>query len=556
MLRWIARLLLGAALIVAAPASAQAAAEWRLAQPAAPAPPEGVEPARFPVPLGQVQDIRFWSPSRGLMLVRGNGASVSGQDGVVKEGLYRFDGARWTPFSSVCGARNGDGRIVWAGPLEFWTIAQARAENRTLETQINTLCHFKDGQIVASYATSQSDANAYLPMQGGACFAPDNCWFGGDALEDEPGAFHLHWNGQDLERVIAPQGRQVTDLEPFDGRIWESVTNAQSSAPAKLTTPEPAPLLLRSILPATKTITTDPFVSTSKPRLNADQFTALDADATHLWAAGGQANTGPDSSTSKLRPPLLAVRLAGAQEFKEVPLDRKAFTGLSRISAIAANPGTGTAWLAVASGTVPPITPRLIKIDAAGQILDDVKLPLAADPDPNAIPSIIGQPTSLDCPATDDCWLGTDRGWLFHLSSGAATPVDDEPYLQTFLSTRPADATSVPDLSDALPVDDSGADLPFLDATIKVQEVEDPPVLEAPPSPRASNVKVRAISRKTVEVSFRLSLRATVELKLLRGKKVVARAKRQVLGRGPHAFRFRVSVKRWPNNIKLDVTNA
>jgi hypothetical protein len=560
------------ALTAASPAAAATPAQWRLAQPAAPAPPEGSDPAPYPVRLGPIADLQFLAPNRGIMVVGGNGTGILGQDGVVKEGLYRFDGTAWTPFANVCGGGLTN-RIAWAGPHEFWVIATTRTETRGTTPQANTLCHIRDGAIVGSYATSMSDADAYLDMDAAACIAPDDCWFAGEALDrPNPGVFMLHWDGQELQRVIGPQGRPIKDLEPFDGATHAGLTVSGDPGQAAALLPdrpEPRPLLLRSIAAGGTTTVIDPFLSTTGYLFNAgkptkaqamDEFVALDADDDHLWAAGNQATSGPDSgiAATKRRGPLLAIRDAGASEFRELAFDPKVLTNKMRVTDVAANPGTGTAWLAIDDTTTEARgRPLVVKVSAQGTIVEQVALPLADDPDPNALSAVTGTASRITCPAADECWLATTNGWLYHLSDGTPLEQDDDPYFQTYLSARPADATSVPDLSDAIPVDDSGADLPFISADLTLAEpVEAPDLPEPIPAPRATKVRVKAVSRRTVEISFRLSARANVDLRLQRGKVTVARYRKRGLARGPHKVRLRVSVKRWPNSIKLDVTHA
>lgn len=571
---WIVSALAAATVFTATTAAhgATGAAQWRLEQPAAPAPPDGSDPAPYPVRLGPVTDIKFWSPNRGVMIVGGNGTGILGQDGVVKEGLYRYDGAAWTPFANVCGGGLTN-RIAWAGPREFWVIATTRTETRGTTPQANTLCHVRDGAIVGSYATSLSDPEAYLDMDAAACLSPDDCWFAGEALErPNPGVFMLHWDGRELRRVIGPQGRPIKDLEPFDGATYAGLTvSGDPGQAAALITgrAEPRPLLLRSIAGGTTETVIDPFVSTTSYLFNAgkptkaqsmEEFVALDADADHLWAAGNQATSGPDSgiAVTKKRGPLLAIRDAGTAGFRELALDPRLVTNKMRVTDIAANPGTNTAWVAM-DDTTSEVRGRalVMKVDASGTVLEQVALPQATDPDPNALTAVTGTASRITCAAADECWLATTNGWLYHLSDGVPRERDDDPYFATYLSARPADATSVPDLSDAIPVDDSGADLPFLSADLTLAEpVEDPDLPEPIAAPRATHVRVKAVNRRTVEISFRLSARANVDLRLLRGKATVARYRKRGVARGPHKVRLRVTIKRWPNAIKLDVTHA
>src|SRR6202034_3760679 len=108
----------------------------------------GAQPSQFPAALGDVGDISFWAPNRGLLIPAGNE--------FVPAGLYAYDGVSWHQLSTVCGGETG--RIAWAGPDEFWTISDQRA-GQILGTGFEasallnvSLCHFVNGQVVASYA--------------------------------------------------------------------------------------------------------------------------------------------------------------------------------------------------------------------------------------------------------------------------------------------------------------------------------------------------------------------------------------------------------------------
>ena len=140
------------------------APEWRLEQPR----PPGVS---WPVPLGSVSDVEFLEPNRGLLITAGNGEAV-------EPGVWTYDGQGWHELSNKCGAAEG-GRIAWAGPDEFWTVSDGRpgqagealgtGSEQKVPLADNALCHFDDGQIVASYAHPAFQADSYQLMRGAAC---------------------------------------------------------------------------------------------------------------------------------------------------------------------------------------------------------------------------------------------------------------------------------------------------------------------------------------------------------------------------------------------------
>src|SRR5262249_61040091 len=95
-----------------------------------------------------------------------------------------------------------------------------------------SLCHFKDGQVVGSYAEPLGVAGSYLPMSAATCVAPANCWFAGERLPGliNDGAFHLHWDGAALPAIpsvtqnqpqIADPGRTVTSLAFYGGALYD-----------------------------------------------------------------------------------------------------------------------------------------------------------------------------------------------------------------------------------------------------------------------------------------------------------------------------------------------
>ncbi len=161
----------------------------------------------------------------------------------------------WHELATKCGAT--DGRIAWAGPDEFWTVSDGRPgqtseskENINLPPlEDNTLCHFSDGQIVASYAHPAFQADSYLPMHAAGCFDPSDCWFAGEQLEEpQVGAFQLHWNGSALEAEPYPEeGHAIESMSLLEGILYEGV---RISAGDRDTTPNPEPPVIHRVNPA------------------------------------------------------------------------------------------------------------------------------------------------------------------------------------------------------------------------------------------------------------------------------------------------------------------
>ena len=307
---------------------------WRLEQPL---PPSG---GSFATPLGRPGDLQFISPSRGLLAVEGTAS--------VPRGLYTYDGADWHQLATVCGGSGDTARIAIAGPREFWTVTQP---SRPRDGNGTSLCHFKDGNVIASYSTPEQDADSYRTMHAAACRGPNDCWFGGIGSEDQAGerrgAFHLHWDGISLETVYAPQGRGVTDLEVHQGTFFESVVVGRrpfdNVSPVDLFEAEPdGPRLIHRIVD--RRFVNDPFMPAGGP--NASELLALDGDGTRLWAGGGGAASGPSASVGGGR----ATAAGGAARGGRVAgggSPTTAFGSTDRITDIAAVPGSDQAWAAV-----------------------------------------------------------------------------------------------------------------------------------------------------------------------------------------------------------------
>src|SRR6202040_1332870 len=84
---------------------------------------------------------------------------------------------------------------------------------------------------------------------------------------------------------------------------------------------------------------------------------------------------------------------------------------------IAAEPGTHSAWLALApqrgaaSGGESAIVAR---IGSGGEVSEHLALPK-----PGEGLTAKGAAAKISCPAQNDCWLATTEGWLFHYYDAA-----------------------------------------------------------------------------------------------------------------------------------------
>jgi hypothetical protein len=534
--RHLSALLIGLALALA-PASAGADDGWRSEQPL-------TAGSDVPAALGQVYDIKFWAPNRGVL--------------ITADGLWAYDGTGWHRLATVCGGT--DGRIAWAGPLDFWTISDQPVGQTGVDPgtgRHRSLCHFVDGIVVASYAQPVGQAGSYAPMTAAACLAPDDCWFGGERLSGtvNSGAFHLHWDGHDL--VAAPSltvwdpanadpDRAVADLAVHQGNLYESVRVDGNAVPGE---DGNQPNVLHQIYPGTPPafVPLFPAAPIDYGTATADKLAGLQlsSDGDALWAAAG---------ASDPRTPMAATILRlGPDGFAPLTLNDPG--GLLQpdgaVTAIAAEPGTGAAWIGYRPATDQGLTPfpaRLARVHADGTVDDATALPSAVEGLARK-----GQADRLTCPAQGQCWMATPVGWLFHLGAGLTR--DDAPAMHQLITYRPPDASTPVLPPDAPPDDDSGIAPPVFqtDAPIGDLPPQIPPQ-QTKPKKLVTGVKRRIVKRTTLELRFTLSAKAHVQLVAKRKQKVVAKTKRVTLGKGKHVLRLKLSVKRWPTALDLRAT--
>ena len=528
--------LLAAAVAVAlfAPAgSAGAETIWRLEQPA---PPAG---APFKAPLGAPGDLTFWAPNRGLLSVAGNDT--------IPRGIFSWDGRSWHQLATVCGGPGDTARIAWAGPTEFWVVSEPSLPRRGSGL---ALCRFKDGAVVGSWSTRVDAADPFRQMTSAACNGPDDCWFGGvgsqDPLGERLGGFHLHWNGAGLVSVYGPQGRGVTDMEFHAGKLYESTLVGRSSEnrtePVDLAEPEPVPRLLHAL--SGHSFENDPFEpqELSGVAVDGSELLALDGEGADLWAVGGGAASGPaaPSGGAVARPPLVALQAGAA--FEELSLSGSSFGETDRLGDVAAIPGTSEALATVVpfaerhSNNSKATVARIAPTGAGVATALTTRLPAAG--------AGRGSAARIACPATNDCWMVTWAGWLFHYSDGTPLPRDTDPAFQGTIEFRPNESAEQ-FIPDRLPVDDSQLfappPLPLTEETAKPGKVRRlPPLLK--------RIRSRLHGLRLI-VSFTLTRRARVGLLAKRGGRTVARTPSHVLAPGRRKLSLRLSRERYPTRL-------
>lgn len=469
-----------------------------------------------PAPLGEVGDIAFWAPNRGVLITAGNGG--------MPPGVYAYDGTGWHLYSTVCGGHHGS--VAWAGPDEFWTVSDYATHQPgagPLAEETRTLCHFVGGEVVASYAEPIRTATTYSRMEAAACNGPADCWFAGEPLEEAApnhGPFHLHWNGEGVTavpslteaqpQIVDPPGT-ITDLAFFGGTLYETATEAPFLREASLLRPEvfaPVPL----------------------PEGANGPFT-LAADGGQLWAI------------SESEP--VAFRSIG-EGFEVIPLERpigKA-SGVSVVPS-ATEPNGAAVW--VGGGEEGSIFSRasVIRISASGAESAPIWLPGSDEElDPK------GRPWAIACPTAGQCWLATEKGWLFHL--GGSLPQDTDPAMHVLITRRPADNSTPTFVPGGVPEDNSGE--------VEAKRREE---LKAEPFPKPRKkhailfkVRRKLVGKSTLQISFVLRARAHVQLLAKVRKKVVAKTPRLTLAKGPHRLRLTLDPERWPTGLDFQVHPA
>ncbi|MDO8209324.1 hypothetical protein [Conexibacter sp. CPCC 206217] len=562
-----------------APASTAAQAEWQFAPALAPAPPIGALPSPYRVRLGNIGDIEFWSPNRGVLITSGTEAS----GGIVPMGVYAYDGVDWHQLSTVCGG--ADGRIAFSGPDEFWTIADQRPGQ---VTQIGaslanmSLCHFQGGRVVGSYAMPLDQPNSYRPMNAVACRSADDCWFAGArAVRPGRGGFHLHWDGSAVTAFYSPQDHAITDIAALPGQLYESVRLGEDDVFADEDPATPALLhtiaspssstIFRSVVPSDSACAgevvcpplpdygRDPAGRPVWPAtlggfsLSSDwSLAGSSTSPPQLWAIAGLPFGTPKVPAGRGAGHPIALRFSGGTWTQVVPRLGTFPDGQTPLK-IAAEPGTGAAWVAL--GTDGAHTSYVARVSADGSVTAVGELGVDQGVGKR------GTPSAISCPAANDCWLGTDEGWLFHLTNGAQLPRDTDPSFAGVITFRPPDG-GVP----FAPPDD-----PPPDDSLRNQAPPLPPVGpgngdDGDDRPRrqrrtrvvrlVKNARREIVRRTTLKMTFTLTARAHVQLVASRRSRVVARSPKRTMNAGRRVIMLRLYPRRWPTKLDLRATPA
>lgn len=598
MRRWLiacASVLLGCALLAGVAAAAEEQARWRLEQPAPP-PPPGVSQPPAAVPLGRVGDIEFWEPpgaapqaNRGLLITHGDGTAVA-------PGVWAYDGSGWHEIATTCGAT--DGRIAWGGPADFWTVSDQRPGQAPLNgaeprLEDRSLCHFSDGQIVASYARPAFEAHSYEAMSGAACLAPqrpatssEDCWFGGEALPaPQVGAFQLHWNGATVEAQPYPnQGDPVGAMRALENIIFESVAYNSGDARSEETSGRPPVLHYAKAETAMEPLAEElPLYSSPFESPGALEYLRLGSSEDELWAAtgpnhetsGGEITVlrrvdgvwsqvfGPGSSeSSPNRLPALFEAdpdVVKSQQEEEELLGSEG-DSQAEVEAIAPEPETEDAWIALAKHPVEQHQAEevavLVHISASGSVLGVELLP--SEQERREHVHGVGVAGPLVCPAREDCWMANVNGWLYHFAREGerALPRSELPGFPEGKvigeAERPLDEGSAQEVLDAPPLDDSGLQEEPPDyGGVFAEEKKLSKETNKVRLPLLTRMHSRLVKGTTLELSFHLAVSARMRLLAKRGRKLVAATPTRVLKAGNRRLLLRLNPRRWPTKLTL-----
>jgi hypothetical protein len=424
-------------------------------------------------------------------------------------------------------------------------------------------------------------------MHAAGCIARDDCWFAGNALpsgNQNPGAFHLHWDGGEVHENPDTKGEShsVQDMRAFEltappaevagslrpRYLFESVVRANPNKVSEEELPG-SPSVLHLVTP----IGAQPTFLSLVPGVpvygenelpGALGFFHLGADEAALWGAANPVSTGSPEGAEVT---IVHETRAGAwsqllgpntdppggnpftkfPEPKEVSQERANET----VASVAPDNFGESAWLALTSrenARLETAAPALLaRVTASGTVAERVSLPTAADAQAGVRNK--GPAERIACPAVNDCWLATSTGWLFHLSDGSAyaRAVGFDEAFSSPINFRPLDAGVPQVLPDAPPPEEAAPAHPPEVGVLAESATSAPGV----PVSLLTHVRTRLIHRTTLELSFHLAVKARVRLVAKRHRRVVAKTAMRTFAAGNRKLTLALNVKQWPTNLDL-----
>jgi hypothetical protein len=454
--------------------------------------------------------------------------------------------------------------------------------------------------VVASYALPLTASDHYQAMDAAACLSPTNCWFGGQLAEEDSsntGAFHLHWDGENLTEIYSPEDHAVSAMAlAGEGTLFESVVINPSLPGDHYGSENPAhPFVLHQIDPPGSSIDFHdlfmvdascglecpalPDYETAKPEklaglsLGGDYIAASAANppVPQLWAIAGQQAAG---SANFVRPIVLRY---SAGEWWQIPAigeqleaqltgtsasciaDPSSCSGLNgQLVGVAAEPGVPAAWVALGSKDGEAHIDRL-EADPGEGVGDQGKGAISVEEVPLGEAQKLGPRGNagpIACPAVNDCWLATSAGWLFHLTEDSANtertdgyPEDTDPNFAGGITYRPEDESSL----QVTPIEAPPEELPAVQSDGPAQTTA-PAASNRTTKALVTDLSSRIVHRYTLELSFKLTVKARVQLVASHKSRTVAKTAKKTLKAGKHMLTLQLNPHRWPNKLNLKAT--
>ncbi len=223
------------------------------------------------------------------------------------------------------------------------------------------------------------------------------------------------------------------------------------------------------------------------------------------------------------------------------------------VTSIAAEPGGGGAWLALAGqGEVnensrsPLAFATVAHVAPDGTVSSTETLPSQAEQEHGVGPK--GAASRIVCPAAHDCWLATTQGWLFHLTTGTESLQLDDDGFSSLITSRPHDE-GLPQVPPDAPPEESAA--PAEVPAVTFVEKSTPPEETRITVPLLTHLRSRLVHGSTLELSFHLAVKTRLRLVAKRRSAIVASTPTLVLAAGNRKVLLRLNPHRWPTKLQL-----
>ena len=229
-----------------------------------------------------------------------------------------------------------------------------------------------------------------------------------------------------------------------------------------------------------------------------------------------------------------------------------------KLLGVAAEPGLPAAWVALGSSDNEAHIDR-VEADPGEGVGKQGKGKVSVEEVPLGEAQKLGPRGSagpIACPAVNDCWLATSTGWLFHLTEDSENtertdgyPEDTDPNFAGVIAFRPPDESVLQVPSIEPPPEESTA----LESNVPSETT---PKAASTRTTKAlvTDVSSHIVHRYTLELSFRLTVKARVQLVASRKSRRVAETAKKTLKAGKHMLTLRLNPRSWPNKLNLKAT--